>query len=193
MKNRLEGFSDGVFAIIMTIMVLQLKVPRGTGLESLKPVLPVFLSYVLSFIYVAIYWNNHHHLLCTVERVSGGIQWANLHLIFWVSLFPLTTGRLGENHAASIPVAAYAFVLFMAGLAYLILQSAIMKQQNRDSLLRSALGRDWKGKSSCVFYLAAVPLAFLSPWIAISFFVLVALMWFVPDRRIERVLERREP
>ena len=187
-KNRLEAFSDGVMAIIITIMVLEMKVPHETGLAALKPILPVFLSYVLSFIYVGIYWNNHHHLFHSTKRVSGPILWANLHLLFWLSLFPFATGWMGENHLASTPTAAYGFVLLMAAIAYYILQHAIIAQQGRDSLLAAAIGRDWKGKLSPVLYLAAIPLAFVSPWIASGLYVFVALLWLVPDRRIERVL-----
>lgn len=188
-KNRLEAFSDGVLAIIITIMVLELKVPHAVELAALKPVLPVFLSYVLSFIYVGIYWNNHHHLLHSTQQVSGGILWANLHLLFWLSLFPFTTAWIGENHVAPTPVAVYGFVLLMAAIAYYILQCAIIARQGRGSLLAAALGREWKGKLSPALYLAAIPLAFVSPWIASSLYVLVALLWLVPDRRIERVLE----
>jgi len=190
-KNRLEAFSDGVLAIIITIMVLELKVPHSVELAALKPLLPVLLSYVLSFIYVGIYWNNHHHLLHATKHVSGGILWANLHLLFWLSLFPFTTGWLGENHLASTPAAVYGFVLLMAAIAYYILQRAIIAQQGRDSLLASAIGSDWKGKLSPALYLIAIPLAFVSPWIASGLYVFVALLWFVPDRRIERVLEKR--
>ena len=189
-KNRLEAFSDGVLAIIITIMVLELKVPHAVELAALKPVLPVFLSYVLSFIYVGIYWNNHHHLLHSTQHVSGGILWANLHLLFWLSLFPFTTAWIGENHVAPTPVAVYGFVLLMAAIAYYILQCAIIARQGRESLLAAALGRDWKGKLSPALYLAAIPLAFVSPWIASGLYVLVALLWLVPDRRIERVLEQ---
>ena len=191
-KNRLEAFSDGVLAIIITIMVLELKVPHGVELVALKPLLPVFLSYVLSFIYVGIYWNNHHHLFHATNHVSGGILWANLHLLFWLSLFPFTTGWLGENHIASTPTAVYGFVLLMAAIAYYILQRAIIVQQGRDSLLAMAIGRDWKGKFSPVLYLVAIPLAFVSPWIASGLYVFVALLWLIPDRRIERVLEMHE-
>jgi uncharacterized membrane protein len=192
-KNRLEAFSDGVLAIVITIMVLELKVPHGVEIATLKPLLPVFLSYLMSFIYVGIYWNNHHHLLHTVKHVSGGILWANLHLLFWLSLFPFTTGWLGENHVAAVPAAIYGFVLMMAGAAYYLLQWAIIAQQGRDSLLKSALGRDWKGKLSVVFYLVAIPLAFVKPWLAIAVYVFVALLWLIPDRRIERVLTNHEP
>jgi len=187
-KNRLEAFSDGVIAIIITIMVLELHVPHTTELAALKELLPVFLSYVLSFIYVGIYWNNHHHMFQAVKRVNVGILWANLHLLFWLSLFPFATGWVGENHLAALPTAAYGFVLFMAAIAYSILQNKIIARQGDDSLLAKAVGGDWKGKSSTVLYLAAIPLAFASVWISIGLYVLVAVLWFVPDRRIERVL-----
>jgi len=189
-KNRLEAFSDGVLAIIITIMVLDLKVPDKVELAALKPVLPVFLSYVLSFIYVGIYWNNHHHLLHATKQVSGAILWANLHLLFWLSLLPFTTGWMGENHLSSAPTAVYGFVLLMAAIAYYLLQLAIIAKQGQDSVLASALGSDWKGKLSPLLYLVAIPLAFLSPWISNGLFVLVAMIWFVPDRRIERVLAK---
>ena len=192
-KNRLEAFSDGVLAIIITIMVLELKVPEVqephlSGLAELRPLLPVFCSYVLSFIYVGIYWNNHHHMLHATRHVTGGILWANLHLLFWLSLFPFTSAWMGENHLAPTPTAVYGFVLLMAAIAYYILERAIIKQQGRDSLLATAVGRDWKGKLSPVLYLIAIPLAYVSSWIANSLFVVVALIWLVPDRRIERVL-----
>jgi uncharacterized membrane protein len=190
-KNRLEAFSDGVLAIIITIMVLELKVPHSVELAALKPLLPVFLSYVLSFVYVGIYWNNHHHLFHATKHVSGSILWANMHLLFWLSLFPFTSGWMGENHLASIPTAVYGFVLLMAAIAYYVLQCAIINEQGRDSLLASAIGEDWKGKLSPVLYFIAIPLAFVSPWIASGLYVFVALIWFIPDRRIERVLERR--
>jgi uncharacterized membrane protein len=191
-KNRLEAFSDGVIAIIITIMVLELKVPHTAELTELKPLLPVLLSYVLSFIYVGIYWNNHHHMFHSTRRVTGGILWANLHLLFWLSLFPFTTGWMGENHLASAPTAVYGFVLLMAAIAYYILQRTIIKQQGHGSLLAAAIGRDWKGKLSPVCYFAAIPLAFVSPWIANGLFIFVALLWLVPDRRIERALKERE-
>jgi uncharacterized membrane protein len=187
-KNRLEAFSDGVLAIIITIMVLEMKVPLGTDFASLKPVFPVFLSYVLSFIYVGIYWNNHHHMLYTTRRVSGGILWANLHLLFWLSLFPFATGWMGENHLAATPTAAYGCVLFMAGAAYWILQHTIIARQGPNSVLKAAIGSDWKGKISPLLYLAAIPLAFVSPWIANGLYVVVAVIWIIPDRRIERVV-----
>jgi uncharacterized membrane protein len=191
-KGRLEAFSDGVLAIIITIMVLELKVPQGVELAALKPLLPVFLSYVLSFIYVGIYWNNHHHLLHATQRVSGGILWANLHLLFWLSLLPFTTGWMGENHLAAVPTAVYGFVLLMAAIAYWILQRAIISHQGRESLLAAALGGDWKGKLSPALYLLAIPLAFVSSWIASGLYAFVALLWLVPDRRIERALAKRE-
>ena len=191
-KNRLEAFSDGVLAIIITIMVLELKVPHATELAELKPLLPVFLSYVLSFIYVGIYWNNHHHMFHSTKHVSGGILWANLHLLFWLSLFPFTTGWMGENHLAPTPTAGYGFVLLMAAIAYYILQRTIIAQQGRNSLLAAAIGTDWKGKLSPVLYLSAIPLAFVSPWIASGLYAFVAFLWLVPDRRIERVLAKHK-
>jgi uncharacterized membrane protein len=187
-KNRLEAFSDGVLAIIITIMVLELKVPRGNQLAALKPLLAVFLSYVLSFIYLGIYWNNHHHMLSTTKHVSGGILWANLHLLFWLSLFPITTGWMGENHFAPMPTAVYGLVLLMAAIAYFILQHAIIARQGQNSLLAAAVGSDWKGKLSPVLYFIAIPLAFVSPWISCSIYILVALIWLIPDRRIERMI-----
>ncbi len=186
--SRLEAFSDGVLAIIITIMVLELKVPRGTDLGALRPLLPVFLSYVLSFVYVGIYWNNHHHMLHSTRHVSGGILWANLHLLFWLSLFPFATGWMGENHFAATPTAVYGAVLLMAALAYYILQQAIILNQGAESILAAAVGNDWKGKLSPVCYVIAVPMAFVSPWISNGLYVVVALIWLIPDRRIERVL-----
>jgi len=190
--NRLEAFSDGVLAIIITIMVLELKVPHGTGLSVLRPLVPVFASYVLSFLYVGIYWNNHHHMIHSLRQVSGGILWANLHLLFWLSLFPFTTGWMGENHLAATPAALYGFVLFMAAVAYYILQRTIITRQGPGSVLAAAVGRDLKGKLSPVCYLAAVGLAFVSTWIANAIYLAVALLWLVPDRRIERALANRE-
>jgi uncharacterized membrane protein len=189
--NRLEAFSDGVLAIIITIMVLELKVPHGTDLVVLRPLLPVFGSYVLSFLYVGIYWNNHHHLLHSVHHVSGGILWANLHLLFWLSLFPFTTAWMGENHMAATPAAVYGLVLFMAAVAYYILQRAIIARQGADSVLAAAVGRDLKGKLSPLFYLAAIGLAFVNVWIANAIYLGVALLWLIPDRRIERVLSKQ--
>jgi uncharacterized membrane protein len=191
-KNRLEAFSDGVLAIIITIMVLELKVPRGTGFDALAPLVPVFASYVLSFLYVGIYWTNHHHLLQVTRHVSGAILWSNLHLLFWLSLFPFCTAWMGQNHVAPVPTATYGVVLLAAGIAYYILQSAIIARQGHDSLLASAVGRDWKGRLSPVIYLAAVPLAFVRPWMANALYAFVALLWLVPDRRIERALEHRD-
>jgi uncharacterized membrane protein len=191
-KNRLEAFSDGVLAIIITIMVLELKVPHTTEPADLKPLLPVFLSYVLSFIYVGIYWNNHHHMFHSTKHVTGGILWANLHLLFWLSLFPFTTGWLGENHVATMPAALYGFVLLMAAIAYYILQRAIIRQQGHSSILAAAVGKDWKGKLSPLCYLSGILLALLNPWIACGVYVFVALMWLVPDRRIERVMTNEE-
>ena len=190
-KNRLEAFSDGVIAIIITIMVLEMKTPNGSEFAALQPVVPVFLSYVLSFIYVGIYWNNHHHMFHATQQVSGGILWANLHLLFWLSLFPFATRWMGENHRASMPTAAYGLVLLMAAIAYWILQSTIIRYQGRDSLLASAIGSDWKGKLSPGLYFAAIPLSFLNPWIANGLYVLVALLWLIPDRRIERAFNNR--
>jgi uncharacterized membrane protein len=187
-KNRLEAFSDGVLAIIITIMVLELKVPHGIALSDLRPLLPVFSSYILSFVYIGIYWNNHHHMLYATRHVSGGILWANLHLLFWLSLFPFTTGWMGENHFAATPTAIYGFVLLMAAIAYYILQRMIIGKQGQQSLLAKAIGRDWKGKLSPILYFLAIPFAFLNPWISDGIYIFVALLWLVPDRRIERVL-----
>jgi uncharacterized membrane protein len=187
-KNRLEAFSDGVLAIIITIMVLEMKVPHGTGAEALVPLVPVFLSYVLSFIYLGIYWSNHHHMLHASQTVTGSILWANLHLLFWLSLIPFTTGWMGENHFARLPAAAYGFVLLMASIAYWVLQQRIIAVQGDDSILRKAVRQDWKGKISPLLYSTAIVLAFTSRWIAVGIYALVALMWVIPDRRIERVL-----
>jgi uncharacterized membrane protein len=187
-RNRVEAFSDGVLAIIITIMVLELKVPRGTGLAALRPLLPIFASYVLSFLYVGIYWNNHHHLFHSVRQVSGGILWANLHLLFWLSLFPFTTAWMGEHHLDATPAAVYGFVLFMAAIAYYILQRAIIARHGPASLLAAAVGRDLKGKLSPVTYLAAIALAFVSTWLANALYLAVAVLWLIPDRRIERAL-----
>lgn len=186
--GRLEAFSDGVLAIIITIMVLEMKVPHGADVASLEPVIPVFLSYVLSFIYLAIYWNNHHHLLHITKQVGGGVLWANLHLLFWLSLIPFVTGWMGENNFAPVPVALYGVDLLMAAIAYGILVRAIRHWEGPDSLVGAAVGRDIKGKLSSVLYAIAIPGAFLRPWIAGGLYVVVALMWLVPDRRIERVL-----
>ena len=187
-KGRLEAFSDGVIAIIITIMVLELHEPHGESFAVLVPLAPVFVSYVLSFVYVGIYWNNHHHMLHVTAKVTGGVLWANLHLLFWLSLFPFTTAWMSENHFASAPSAVYGFVLLMAAIAYWLLQQCIIAVQGSDSLLHRAIGSDWKGKLSPVLYLAAIPLAFVSHWIAQAIYVAVALIWLVPDRRIERAL-----
>jgi uncharacterized membrane protein len=187
-KTRLEAFSDGVLAIIITIMVLELKVPHGEDLSALQPLLPVFFTYVLSFVYIGIYWNNHHHMLHAVKRVTGGVLWANLHLLFWLSLFPFVTGWMGENHFAQLPTALYGGVLLMAAIAYWILTVTIINEEGRDSLLARAVGRDLKGKLSPVAYAAAIALSFVNHWIAAAIYILVALVWLVPDRRIERVL-----
>ena len=191
-KSRLEAFSDGVIAIIITIMVLELKVPHGESIDALAPLVPVFLSYVLSFVYVGIYWNNHHHMLHTCRTVTGPMLWANLHLLFWLSLFPFATGWMGENHFASAPSAVYGAVLLMAAIAYWMLQKIIIVSQGPDSILKKAIGGDWKGKLSPLIYLIAIPAAFKSPWISQGLYVLVALVWLVPDRRIENVLAGRE-
>jgi len=184
-KTRLEAFSDGVFAIIITIMVLEMKVPHGEDFATLVPLLPVFLSYALSFVYVGIYWNNHHHMLHTCTRVNGAILWANLYLLFWLSLFPFATGWLGENHFAAPAAAIYGMVLLMAGCAYWILQEAIIRAQGADSLLRIAVGRDLKGKSSPVLYVLGIAASFWNAWVSLAIYTSVALMWLVPDRRIE--------
>jgi uncharacterized membrane protein len=188
---RLEAFSDGVIAIIITIMVLELKVPHGETVDALVPLIPNFLSYVLSFIYVGIYWNNHHHMLHTCEEVTGRILWANLHLLFWLSLFPITTAWIGENYSAAAPSALYGTVLLMADIAYLILQQVMIAAQGPDSLLKKAVGADWKGKVSPIIYLIGTGAAFRSPALAQGLYLLVALLWFVPDRRIEQVLVRK--
>ena len=190
--GRLEAFSDGVIAIIITIMVLEMKVPHGDSLDELLPVLPVFLSYVLSFVYVGIYWNNHHHMLHTCTTVTGAMLWANLHLLFWLSLFPFATGWMGENHFTAVPTALYGMVLLMAAIAYYVLQQAIIRAQGPDSILKKAIGRDWKGKLSPVLYIAAIAATRYSPWIAEAIFVVAALIWLIPDRRIEKILPSRE-
>jgi len=187
-KNRLEAFSDGVLAIIITIMVLELKVPHGSDLATLKPLLPLFLTYVLSFIYLAIYWNNHHHLLKAARKVTAGIMWANLHLLFWLSLFPFVTGWMGENHFTRVPTALYGAVLLLAAIAYFVLQRLVMTSQGCDSKLAAALGRDLKGKLSPVLYAAGIAIAFFQPWVAGGIYIFVALLWLIPDRRIERVV-----
>ena len=187
-NSRLEAFSDGVIAIIITIMVLELKVPHGDTVDALVPLVPSFLGYVLSFIYVGIYWNNHHHMLHACEAVSGSILWANLHLLFWLSLFPVTTAWIGENPLSQAPSVLYGAALFMAAVAYWILQQAIIAAQGPGSLLKKAVGADWKGKLSPLLYLAGVAAAFYSPRLAQGLYVLVALLWLIPDRRIENAL-----
>ncbi len=187
-KGRLEAFSDGVIAIIITIMVLELKVPHGDTLHDLSPLLPVLLSYVLSFANVGIYWNNHHHLLHTVTRVSAKVLWANLFLLFWLSLIPAATAWMGENHFAPTPIAVYGAVLLMCGASYYLLQLAIVAEQGPNSVLKAAIGRDWKGKLSVVVYAVAIPMAFVAHWVSLTLYVVVALTWFIPDRRIERTI-----
>ena len=191
-KGRLEAFSDGVLAVIITIMVLEMKTPRGTSLAALRPVVPVFLSYVLSFVNIGIYWNNHHHLLHATQRVNGATMWANLHLLFWLSLVPFTTDWMGENHFGAWPVAVYGIVLLMAGIAYFILTRALMKLHGEGSALATSIGRDRKGKLSIAIYAAAIPLALAKPWIAGTFYVIVAILWLVPDPRIERRVAAEE-
>src|SRR5262252_2047317 len=187
-KGRLEGFSDGVIAIIITIMVLEMKVPHGDRVEDLAPVVPTFLSYVLSFVYVGIYWNNHHHMLHASTVVTGAMLWANLHLLFWLSLFPFATGWMGENHFTAVPTALYGVVLLMAAIAYLVLQQAIIRAQGHDSILKKAVGRHWKGKLSSVVYVVSILATLRSPRIAQAILVLAALVWLIPDRRIEKRL-----
>jgi len=191
-KGRLEAFSDGVIAIIITIMVLELKVPHGGSLNELLPLLPVFLSYILSFVYVGIYWNNHHHMLHASTTVTGAMLWANLHLLFWLSLFPFATGWMGENHFAAVPTALYGAVLLMAAIAYYVLERAIIRAQGPDSILKKAVGRDLKGKLSPAMYVVAIVATLVSPYIAEALYVAVALIWLIPDRRIENVLLRSE-
>ena len=187
-KNRMEAFSDGVIAIIITIMVLELRVPHGSELSALRPLVPVFFSYILSFVFLGIYWSNHHHLLQAVEHVDGRILWANLHLLFWLSLTPFVTAWMGENHFAPVPVALYGTVMLFAAIAYFILVRALLSHHGRESVLATALGRDFKGKISMVIYLVAIPLALVKWWLACALYVLVSIMWLVPDRRIERTL-----
>jgi uncharacterized membrane protein len=188
--NRLEAFSDGVLAIIITIMVLELKAPHGEDLDALRPLVPVFLSYVLSFVYLGIYWNNHHHMLHACSRVNGRILWANLHLLLWLSLFPFATAWMGENHFAATPSAVYGVVLLTAAIAYWVLQQQIIAADGPDSLLKRAIGSDWKGKLSPLLYVLAIVASFWLQWVAQGIYVAAALIWLVPDRRIERVLMR---
>jgi uncharacterized membrane protein len=191
-RGRLEAFSDGVMAIIITIMVLEIKVPHGGSLDDLLPLLPVFLSYVLSFVYVGIYWNNHHHMLHTTTTVTGAMLWANLHLLFWLSLFPFATGWMGENHFTRLHTVLYGFVLLMAAIAYYLLQQAIIRAQGPNSILQRAIGRDWKGRLSPLLYITAMAAALWSPVISQAIFAAAALIWLIPDRRIEHVLPRTE-
>jgi uncharacterized membrane protein len=191
-KGRLEAFSDGVLAIIITIMVLELEVPHRADFEALEPLVPGFLSYVLSFIYVGIYWNNHHHMLHAAKRVSGRVLWANLNLLFWLSLFPFTTGWMGENHFAALPSATYGFVLLMAAISYYVLQRSIIVTDGPSSVLKQAIGADWKGKASPVLYVVAMVAAFWAHWVALAIYVAVALIWLVPDTRIERAISNTE-
>jgi uncharacterized membrane protein len=188
-KGRLEAFSDGVIAVIITIMVLEMKVPHGTELEALSPMWPVFLAYVLSYVYTGIYWSNHHHMLHAIDHVTGGILWANLHLLFWLSLVPFVTGWMSENHFAPVPTALYGVVLLMASIAYYILSRSLIAVHGRKSALGRSVGRDVKGMVSTGIYVAAIPLAFVRWWLAFALYVVVAAMWLVPDRRIERGVE----
>jgi uncharacterized membrane protein len=188
-KNRIEAFSDGVLAIIITIMVLNLVVPKGTDVAALESLLPVFLTYVLSFLYVGIYWDNHHHLIKSARRATSGMMWANLHLLFWLSLFPFMTGWMGQNHFTTVPTAIYGAVLLLASMAYYILQSIIVADQGRDSKLAKAIGKDWKGKASPVLYATGIAVAFWQPWLSTVIYTVVALMWLIPDRRLERVID----
>jgi uncharacterized membrane protein len=190
-KTRLEAFSDGVLAIIITIMVLEIKVPHGEQFSDLKGLVPVFLSYALSFIYIGIYWNNHHHMISTVHKVTGGILWANLHLLFWLSLIPFATGWIGENHFGAAPMALYGVVLLMAGLAYYILQSLIIKNEGKNSLLATAIGKDLKGKVSPLLYAVAIALSWLNPTVSGIIYLIAALIWLIPDKRIERTVQQR--
>ncbi len=192
-KTRLEAFSDGVIAILITIMVLELKIPHGADLESLRPIFPVFLTYVLSFVNLGIYWNNHHHMLQATEKINGKILWANLHLLFWLSLVPFVTGWMGENHFAALPTAVYGAVLLAASIAYYILQTLIVAEQEANSNLEAAIGNDIKGKLSPLIYIAAIILAFVNQWISDALYVFVALMWLVPDRRIESKINKPKP
>ena len=192
-KGRFEAFSDGVIAIIITIMVLELRVPEGDTLESLKPLIPKFLSYILSFIYLGIYWNNHHHMLHAVKEVNGASLWANLHLLFWLSLIPFVTAWMGENHFTKLPVAFYGVVLFMNAIAYTILSKTLIHNHGKNEKLAMAFGKDEKGKLSLLLYLVGIILAFINESISLALFAIVALIWFIPDKRIEKVLEKKEP
>jgi uncharacterized membrane protein len=187
-KGRMEAFSDGVIAIIITIMVLELKIPHGADVHALRSILPIGLTYALSYVYLGIYWNNHHHLLHAAEHINGRILWANLHLLFWLSLVPFATAWMGENHSAPLPSAIYGLILLLAGIAYLVLQSEILRVQGKHSKLARALGKDFKGKISPVIYILGIAFAFFNQWISIALYVFVALMWLVPDTRIERTM-----
>jgi uncharacterized membrane protein len=189
-KARLEAFSDGVIAILITILVLELKVPSGADWDALRPVLPVFLTYVLSFVFLGIYWNNHHHMLHAATRINGKILWANLHLLFWLSLIPFVTGWMGESRAAPLPTAVYGVVMLSSAIAYFILLRQIIAEEGPHSQLALAVGKDVKGKVSPLLYAVAIPLAFLQPWISDALYVTVALIWLVPDRRIEQRIKR---
>jgi uncharacterized membrane protein len=191
-KGRLEAFSDGVIAIIITVMVLEMKAPHGADVQDLRPLVPVLLSYVLSFVYLGIYWNNHHHLLQAARHVDGRILWSNLHLLFWLSLTPFVTAWMGENAFAAVPVAVYGLVLLCAGVAYYLLSRALIARHGDDSALAAALGRDFKGKVSVALYALAIPIAFVRSWVACALYVVVAIVWLVPDRRIERALAERD-
>jgi len=188
-KTRIEAFSDGVLAIIITIMVLEIKVPHGSDFKALIPLLPIFLSYILSFIYLGIYWNNHHHMMQTVKKVTGRILWANLHLLFWLSLIPFVTGWMGENNFAPEPMAAYGFILLMAAIAYYILQLQIVRAQGSDSVLAKAIGKDRKGKLSPLIYIVGIVFAFINVWVSGALFIFAALIWLIPDKRIEKMIE----
>jgi uncharacterized membrane protein len=185
-KGRLQSFSDGVIAIIITIMVLELKIPAGDNITALKPLFPVFISYVLSFIYIGIYWNNHHHMFYAVNKINGKVLWANLHLLFWLSLVPFVTGWVGENHFTTLPVALYGGILFMSALAWTFLARTLIKQHGKSSLLASAFGKDLKGTLSLIIYAVAILLSFINAWVSLGLYVIVAVMWFIPDRRIEK-------
>jgi uncharacterized membrane protein len=191
-KGRLEAFSDGVIAIIITIMVLEMKVPHGADIQSLRPLFPVFLSYILSFIYIGIYWNNHHHTMQVVSSVNGTILWANMHLLFWLSLVPFVTGWMGENHFARWPVTCYGIVLIMNGVAYSILMLALIRHHGKNSLLAKAVGKDWKGNISIIIYAVAIAFSWVNSTVSFALYILVAMMWFIPDKRIEKKIIQKE-
>jgi TMEM175 potassium channel family protein len=187
-KERILAFSDGVLAIIITIMVLELKIPHGDKLEDLKPLIPIVVSYILSFIHIGIYWNNHHHMMYAVKKVNGVILWANLHLLFWLSLLPFVTGWMGENYFTTIPVALYGLDLFMSSIAYFILSQCLLKYEGKSSVLAAAVGNDFKGKISSILYVLAIVLAFINAWTSLGIYALVAMIWVIPDKRIEKVI-----